>query len=200
MAQDPVLFLFTDYACPWCYLGRARLKKVKARPLAVRTIHFPLSPDTPAEGRQIRPYLKSRGMDVDAAMARLKALMDIEGLAWSVDPEKMAWNTRRAQELAAWAEPLVGEAVHDALFHAYQVDGKNISDVEVLAAIAVELGLDAAEARAVLTEGRMKARIDQDWTHARQVGVTSVPTYVVGQKGVVGAQSIEVLERLVASA
>ena len=197
MAEPVTVSLFTDYACPWCYLGRARLRRVTYRPVAVRTVHFPLSPDTPPEGRALKPYLKARGVDVESVTARLKALMDLEGLAWNVDPDRMTWNTRLAQELAVWAEPKVGEAVHDALFHAYQVEGRQLSDVDVLVDIAKGLGLDEGEARAVLTDRRFQAKVDEDGAIAKAMGVTSVPTYVVGQRGVVGAQPVEALEKLI---
>lgn len=192
------VILFTDYACPWCYLGRARLMKV-SQPITVRTVHFPLSPDTPPEGRELRAYLKARGMDVDAATARLKALMDLEGLPWNVDPNRRSCNTRKAQELASWAEPKVGAAVHAALFDAYQVQGKNLYDDEVLVEVFGGLGIAEADVRAALAAQEGKAAVDRDWAWARQVGVSSVPTYAVGGQGVVGAQSVEVLERLVAS-
>jgi predicted DsbA family dithiol-disulfide isomerase len=189
------LLVFTDYACPWCYLGLARLRRAAAGlPLGVRFVAFPLSPDTPPEGREIGPYLRSRGVDIDQAHARLAALLQEEGLPFSLDPSKRAYPTRRAQELAAWGET-TAPRIHDVLFRAVHVDHANVHDPEVLAGLAAVVGLDPDEARAVLAEGRMAARVDQDWTIARQVGVRSVPTFVLGRRGMAGAQSVDDLRR-----
>ena len=93
--------VFSDYACPWCYLGLARLRQAaEDEPVDVVLLPFPLSPDTPEEGRELRPYLEARGMDVDAARARLGALLADTGLAWNTGEEVFSYNTSRAQELA----------------------------------------------------------------------------------------------------
>ena len=90
--------------------------------------------------------------------------------------------------------------IHDALFRAYFVDGKNIGDLQVLAEIAKGLGLDEAQAREVLDKRTYKEAVDADWDKSRQYGVTGVPTFVLGDRGVVGAQPYEALEELVRSA
>jgi predicted DsbA family dithiol-disulfide isomerase len=113
----------------------------------------------------------------------------------------MTFNSRLAQELAAWAVSQPGgEAIHDALFRAYFVDGKNIGDPEVLVQISNQLELDQAQAREVIEKRTHKAAVDADWEKSREYGVTGVPTYVVGKRGVVGAQPYEMLEELVKSA
>ena len=202
MSEPVVVQLFTDYACPWCYLGRARLKQVGAeQPITIKTVHYQLSADTPAEGRERGPYLKSRGYDVREATARLAALMDREGLEWNTASDRMAYNTQRAQQLAVWAESQgAGESIHDALFHAYQVDGRNIHDLDVLSEIAASVGLDPVAARAAIVEGKAAEAVARDQATSRQIGISSVPTYVAGGKGVVGAQSVDVLKQLVRAA
>lgn len=202
MPEPVVVHLFTDYACPWCYLGRARLKQVQAeQPITIRTVHHQLSADTPPEGRELAPYLKSRGYDLREGTARLAALMDREGLEWNTAPDRMAYNTLRAQQLAVWAEAQgVGEAIHDALFRAYQVEDRNVWELDVLAEIAASVGLDPDAARAAILNGETAEAVQRDQATSRQVGVSSVPTYVAGGKGVVGAQSVDVLKQLVRAA
>jgi predicted DsbA family dithiol-disulfide isomerase len=110
----------------------------------------------------------------------------------------MTFNSRLAQELASWAVSQPGgEAIHDALFRAYFVDGKNIGDPDVLVELAKSVGLSADEAREVIDTRSHKAAVDADWEKSREYGVTGVPTYVVGDRGVVGAQPYETLEALV---
>jgi predicted DsbA family dithiol-disulfide isomerase len=110
------------------------------------------------------------------------------------------YNSRLAQELGAWAETRDGGRIHDEVFRAYFVDGVNLADVDTLVAVAERAGLPAGEARAVVTERRFRDVVDRDWTRSRQLGVTGVPTFVAGDRGVVGAQPYEVLERLVVAA
>ena len=113
----------------------------------------------------------------------------------------MTYNSRLAQELGKWAdEQPGGEAIHDALFRAYFVDGKNIGDVDVLVGIAESVGLPGDRAREVITQRTRRAAVDADWRKAAAYGVTGVPTFVAGTRGVVGAQPYEVLEQLVAQA
>ena len=158
-------------------------------------MHFPLHPETPSEGSEMAAFYKSRGIDPDAAFARMKGLMDAEGLPYG--RRSHTYNSRLAQELGKWADTQAGgEPLHEALYKAYFVEARNIGDVEVLMQIVQAVGLDVDEARAVLAEGRFKDAVDQDWARSRQYGITGVPTFVSGGYGVVGAQPYEVLEQL----
>jgi predicted DsbA family dithiol-disulfide isomerase len=155
-------------------------------------VHFPLHPDTPAEGRSLEDLFRGRNVDLRAAHVRLHALMDAEGLPYG--PRTHTYNSRLAQEVAKWAETKPGgEAIHDALFKAYFVDGRDISDAVVLVDVARSVGLPADEAAAVLDERRYRAAVDADWAKSRAYGVTGIPTFVSGGHGVVGAQPYETL-------
>src|ERR1700738_981388 len=96
-----------------------------------------------------------RNVDPEAMYARMKGLMDAEGLPYG--RRTHTYNSRLAQELGKCADTQPGgEAFPDALDRAYFVDGRNIGDPEVLADIAQSVGLPAEEARAVLTDRRFK--------------------------------------------
>lgn len=195
------LAVFSDYACPWCYLARARLKRALAgRDVRVRLLHFPLAPDTPDQGRPLGPYLASKGHDPYAAVGYVTGLLAQERLPYVGDVDRMvAYPTRRAQELAVWAESQGAvDALHDALFHAYQVDNRNLGDVDVLAELAVSVGLDGSAARRAVTSGAWAAEVERHHALAAQFGVRSVPTWLSGERVVVGTQSVEVLASLVA--
>ena len=136
-----------------------------------------------------------RNVDPEAMYARMKRLMDEEGLPYG--RRTHTYNSRLAQELGKWADTQPGgEALHDALYRAYFVDARNIGDPEVLVELAQSVGLPAEEARAVLRERRFKEAVDADWAKSHQYGVTGVPTFVANPYGVVGAQPYEVLEQL----
>jgi predicted DsbA family dithiol-disulfide isomerase len=128
----------------------------------------------------------------------MHARMAAEGLPYG--DRRMTYNSRLAQELGKWADTQPGgEAIHDALFKAYFVDGRNIGDPDVLLEVAKSVGLDEAKAREVLETRSYKDAVDADWDRSRQYGVTGVPTFVAGQRGVVGAQPYETLVQLIES-
>jgi predicted DsbA family dithiol-disulfide isomerase len=100
-----------------------------------------------------------------------------------------------AQELAKWAEEKgKGEEFHDAVFRAYFVDGINIAKIEELVSLAKRVGLLEQEAKKVLEGRTHRKAVDSDWKKSHQSGITAVPTFVINQRAVVGAQPYEVLE------
>ena len=167
--------------------------------MRVEWVHFPLHPDTPAEGRALSDLFAGRNVDLRAMHAQMKARMTAEGLPYG--ERTTTYNSRLAQELGKWADTQPGgEAIHDALFRAYFVDARDISRPAVLLEIAERAGLSAAGAREVLEQRTFKDAVDADWALSRQYGITGVPTFVAGRYGVVGAQPYEALEELVRKA
>jgi predicted DsbA family dithiol-disulfide isomerase len=197
MTDTPLtLEIFSDYVCPWCYLGSGRVAKLqKMFDVRVKFVPFPLHPETPAEGMTLEQLFSTRG-DMDMRRRRnaeMKERMDAEGLPYG--DRTHTYNSRLAQELAAWADTQPGgEAIHKLLFQAYFVDNRNIGEIDVLLDVVHAAGLDVAEARKALEERRFKEQVDADWERARAYGITGVPTYVAKGYGVVGAQPTEVLE------
>ena len=165
----------------------------------IEWVHFPLHPDTPAAGRSLADLFGGRNADLAARHAQMKARMTAEGLPYG--ERTMTYNSRLAQELGKWADTQPGgEAIHDALFRAYFVEARDISQPAVLLEIAEHVGLSAAEAREVLEQRTFKSAVDRDWELSREYGITGVPTFVAGRYGVVGAQPYEALEELVRKA
>ena len=177
-----------------------RIEKLKqAFEVETKLVHFPLHPETPLEGRSMAELYAGRNVDPEAMYARMKGLMDAEGLPYG--RRTHTYNSRLAQELGKWADTQPGgEALHDALYRAYFVDNRNIGDPEILVEIAQSVGLPADEARAVLAERRFKDAVDADWEKSHAYGVTGVPTFVAARYGVVGAQPYEVLAELLEKA
>jgi len=173
-----------------------RIEKLKQTfEIDATLVHFPLHPETPAEGRSMAEVYAGRNVDPEAMYTRMKRLMDEEGLPYG--RRTHTYNSRLAQELGKWADTKPGgEALHDALYKAYFVDARNIGDPEILVELAASVGLSPEEARVVLAERRFKDAVDADWAKSHQYGVTGVPTFVADRYGVVGAQPYEVLEQL----
>jgi predicted DsbA family dithiol-disulfide isomerase len=171
----------------------------KERGVAVRWVHFPLHPETPAEGKSLKELFAGRNYDIDARQAEMRARMASEGLPYG--NRTMTYNSRLAQELGKWADTQPGgDAIHDALFKAYFVDARNIGDPEELVRIAESVGLPGDDAKEVIDKRTFRTAVDEDWAKSRAYGITGVPTFVAGGYGVVGAQPYEALERLVEQA
>jgi predicted DsbA family dithiol-disulfide isomerase len=194
MTHPTKLKVFTDFVCPWCYLSTPRVERLRRKfEIEVQWLFFPLHPATPAEGLLLKDLFAGRGMDLGAAHARLKTLMDAEGLQFN--QRTYTYNSRLAQELAK-----AFDSIRDALYKAYFEEGKNIGDVEVLVGIAQSAGISAEAARRVLTERTFKDAVDADWEEARRYGITGVPSFVAGNQILVGAQPYEILEKLMITA
>ena len=197
MSNSVTLEVFSDYVCPWCYLGDNRVKRLKEEyDVEVKLVHFPLHPETPAEGRSLQELFRCGREDIEAKNNNMKGVMEAEGLPYS--ERSHTYNSRLAQETSKWAETkLGGETIHDKFYESYFVNRLNIGDIEVIIDIVKSVGLGEAEARAVINERRFKDAIDADWEKSHAYGVTGVPTFVAAGQSLVGAQPYEMLEHLV---
>jgi predicted DsbA family dithiol-disulfide isomerase len=110
----------------------------------------------------------------------------------------MIYNSRLAQELGLWGESKnKGEEIHAAVFRAYFVDGRNIAQIPQLVELASSVGLPGDEAARILETRAFKEAVDADWDLSREEGITAVPTFMMNQDRLVGAQSYEALQMLV---
>ena len=193
--NDLALEVFTDYVCPWCYLGDARVKKIKNNfDINIKLVHFPLHPETPQEGRTLLELFQSNPDDIKEKNIRMKGLMDQEELPY-ID-RTHTYNSRLAQEVGAWAETMQKNTpIHDNFFEAYFVKGLNIGLEEVILDVVSNSGLDINEARSVIKDRTFKKNIDEDWKKSNEYGVTGVPTFVYSGQSLVGAQPYENLEQ-----
>jgi predicted DsbA family dithiol-disulfide isomerase len=134
-------------------------------------------------------------MNISEAKARIKQVAEELGLP--LGERARTYNSRLAQELGKWAETQgKGDEFHNAVFRAYFAQGANIGKTPELIALAESVGLPGKEAGKVLESRGFRESVDLDWARSRQMGVTAVPTFVIDSRGVVGAQSYEVLEQL----
>ena len=167
--------------------------------MTIRWVEFPLHPETPRQGRSLEELFAGRDVNIDAVMRSLKKAAKENDLPFG--HRTMTFNSRRAQELGKWAESLgQREAFDEAVFRAYFVDGHNIAEIPVLMSLIRSAGLDALDAERVLEEGRFRQAVDRDWAYSHERDVRAVPTFMVGDHRVVGAQPYETMERLVRAA
>lgn len=131
-------------------------------------------------------------------MSKLHKTADDLGLPFG--ERERTYNSRMSQELGLWAESKnKGDAFHNAVFRAYFADGKNIAKIPVLLDLTESVGLPREEAALVLATGAFKAAVDEDWALSREKAITSIPTFAMRQDKLVGAQSYDMLERLMAA-
>ena len=108
------------------------------------------------------------------------------------------YNSRFAQELVKWGESFPeGEALNLKLFEAYFAEGRNLAEPVELLEVAEAAGLDRDAAEEMIRKRSFQDAVDADWKRAHELGVTGVPTFVSGNRGLVGTQPYEALEHLI---
>ncbi|PCJ07594.1 MAG: polyketide biosynthesis protein [Rhodobacteraceae bacterium] len=194
------LDIISDPICPWCYIGKAHLDKALAQvpdhPFVIEWHPFQLNPEMPIGGMDRRAYLEGKFGGKAAAVKAYAPVVEQAqqaGLTINFEAMKRTPNTLNAHRLIHWAgiDDKQTEAV-DALFQAYFVNARDIGDAEVLGDIADSIGMDAAVVQKLLSTENDFDDIKSRDAHSRQMGVSSVPTFIVDNKHAVpGAQPPE---------
>jgi predicted DsbA family dithiol-disulfide isomerase len=194
------LDIVSDPICPWCYIGKAlldaALEQRPDHPFVIEWHPFQLNPDMPREGMDRRAYLEAKFGGKDGAIAAYAPVVErAEAAGLNIDFEAMQRtpNTLDAHRLIHWAG-IEGKqnAAAMALFAAYFTEGRDIGDVEVLADIADAIGMDAAIVGRLLASDADTDDIRARDAQFREMGVSSVPTFIVAaQHAVPGAQSTD---------
>jgi predicted DsbA family dithiol-disulfide isomerase len=186
------LDILSDVACPWCYVGKAFLD----RALEQRAEHpFQLNPGMPPGGMGRDAYLAekfgSRENIVRAHEPLLRHAAEA-GVEFDLPAIRRTPNTLDAHRLIHWAglegrqTPMVGR-----LMRAYWSEGQDVGDPAALAALAGEVGLDAALIRRLLSGDADRDVVAAREAHARGRGVNAVPTFILADRNVLqGAQPV----------
>lgn len=193
----PVSFFF-DYACPFCYVGSARLQRLaNDYPLEISWRFIEIHPENPPEGKPVSEL----GYDPDQWRAMTESLRRMaEEDRLPLAERTFTTNTRRALVLAQAVlsqRPDRFQGFHNALFHAYFAERMNIGDPAVLRALAEEHGAGDLVDTAWNSSDYL-ARLLDHVEAARDLGLTGVPTLVVAGRPFVGAVSIDTLAQALA--
>ena len=200
------LDIFSDPICPWCYIGKARLQRaLEARPnhpFLIQWHPFQLNPDMPADGMDRRAYLEAKfGSKEGAIQAYLPVANAAEdsGLEINLEAITRTPNTLNAHRLIHWAGLEEKQnAMVDRLFKAYFIEGKDLGDLEVLADLAAEAGMERDVTARLLASDADRDDISARDADARAKGVNSVPTFVISNQHVVpGAQPADLWMRVI---
>ena len=215
---EPVLTIdiVSDVVCPWCYIGKRKLEAALALPGAaglpkveIRWHPFQLNPDMAPDGISRKQYLEDKFGGPERAAeiyARVRAAGKSAGLDLNIDGISLQPNTLAAHALIAFGQQHgAGSAVKEGVLKAYFVENRFIGNVDVLGEIAAEAGLDAAAARAWVSDpAQLQAVADAD-AQARSMGISGVPFFIFNQKlAVSGAQDpatlLDAMQQAVAAA
>jgi len=192
--------IVSDVVCPWCIVGYSQLKQALETTGTAHEIHwhpFELNPEMGPEGQNMGEHITEKyGSTREQSLANRAQLTNLGaglGFDFNFTDEMRMHNTFNAHQLIHWANMQdLGNALEQALFSAHFTHQRDLSDIDVLADIATEVGLDATEAKAVLEDQRYAEdvrKIESFWV---QQGIRGVPAIVFDRKHLVtGAQGAE---------
>ncbi|ULH14580.1 DsbA family oxidoreductase [Deinococcus sp. KNUC1210] len=196
--------IWSDIACPWCYVGKRRFEQALAKfpqrgEVDVVWHSFELDPAAQSHASlNMRDILaKKYGRSQEQAQQMLDSMTqtaDAEGLTYHFDRLQVANTFQAHQLLHLAAEHGRQAALKERLLHAHFSEGLNVDDPETLITLAAEVGLDSALIRRALEQQTYAEAVRQDEAQAQRYGIQGVPFFVLdGTYGVSGAQSPETL-------
>ena len=213
MTEPLKIDIWSDIACPWCYIGKRRLEAGIAAfaaggperpPVEVEYHSFQLSPDTPAgfEGSVVDYLVRQKHISeaqVRSMLDRVTGIALEEGLHYDF-PSVRHTNTLKAHELLHYAKAHGAQhEMKERLLKAYFVDGRHVGRPEELADLAAEIGLDRDDVLRALLEDDYAGAVAADQRLAAQYGIQAVPFFVIdGRYGLSGAQPAETFARVLA--
>jgi predicted DsbA family dithiol-disulfide isomerase len=196
--------IWSDIACPWCYVGKRRFEAALARfehrdDVQVTWRSFELDPSAPREreGDRAARLAEKYGMTLEQAQAAERQLTEVaagEGLDFRFDIARsgLTFDGHRIIHLAA--EYDLQDAMKERLLRAYFTEGELVGDHDTLVRVAIEVGVPEEAARATLASDRYADAVRADQLTAQQLGITAVPTFVVDRAlGASGAHPAEQL-------
>jgi predicted DsbA family dithiol-disulfide isomerase len=199
--------IWSDIACPWCYIGKRRFEAALARfehrdEVNVTWRSFELDPAAPAEreGERAARLAEKYGITVERAREMERQMTDTaagEGLDFRFDLARSGATFDAHRVVALAGEHGLGDAMKERLLRAYFSEGQLMSDHETLVRLAVEVGVPAVDVRQMLASDRFAQEVREDERTAHRFGISAVPTFVIDRAlGASGAHPPEALLQL----
>ncbi|MCC3304312.1 DsbA family protein [Sneathiella sp. HT1-7] len=192
--------IVSDVMCPWCIIGYQQLARALEATGTAHDIHwhpFELNPEMPPEGQNTREHIIEKYGSTPEQSAQSREQMTKLGTDLGFDfrftEDMRMHNTFNAHQMLHWADKQGRKNdLKMALFTAHFTEGRDLSDMAVLADVAGETGLDRTEALAVLEEQRFASDVRQEQNFWIQQGIRGVPAMVFDQKHLItGAQGVD---------
>ncbi len=192
--------IVSDVVCPWCAIGYLQLARAAAAQQIDLDVHwhpFELNPHMSQDGENLFQHLSAKygvtAAQSEQTRAHLTKLGADLGFAFDFTDDMHMWNTFRAHQLIDWAESQgAAHACKLALLKAHFTDRRNVADMDELAKIAGEIGLDATMAKHVLETAEYADEVRRKQTFWTSKGIQGVPTMIFAARyAVTGAQGVE---------
>lgn len=180
--------MIADFACPWCRIGKANLDIALAEWTGPRVeatyLPYFLDPTLPADGVDFREHLsqKFQGAPIDAMFDRVSQAGQSAGLEFRWDLVGKSPNTTLAHQLILIAPEDKRGELSTAIYEAYFLQGKDITDLETIVTLASESGLDRESIRQRLNSGEGATEVQQIARQVAQQGVAGVPFFIFDSK------------------
>jgi len=192
--MDFKLTIFSDYICPWCYVGQGPVEKLKDEfQFDLEWRPFYLYWDVPPKGMELSEHIKQAR--ANGSEEQLAQIAESYQMPFVSTPR--IFNTRLAHEATEYArEQSKTNEFHRATFHKVFADSQDVGQWNVLRSSAQEVGLNADEMQREVESGKYTANVAEQVERAYRMGVSGVPTYVINDRyAIVGAQPYEVFKR-----
>jgi predicted DsbA family dithiol-disulfide isomerase len=195
----------SDVMCPWCIIGYRQLADALKATNTAHEIHwhpFELNPNLPPEGQDAREHVAEKygasEKESEQSRAEMTAIGADLGFEFRFGVNTRMHNTFNSHQLLHWADQ--HGRMHDlkqTLFAAHFTSGRNLSDDTVLADVAADIGLQRAEALAVLEDQRFAADVRDAENAWLNQGIQGVPAVIFNRRHLVtGAQGVESYTRI----
>ena len=203
--------VWSDIACPFCYIGKRRLEGALARfphrdEVRIEWRSFQLQPQLVTDpSRRLNEFLaQSKGLSlaqVAQMQAHVRAMGESEGIHFAMDRVVVA-NTFTAHRLLQFAQAEgAGDAMKDRLLEAYFTEGANVDDSDTLVALATDVGLAAERVAPLLASDAFADDVRRDLAEARQLRISGVPFFLFDRAYAIGgAQPPELFDQALARA
>ena len=196
--------IWSDFACPFCYIGKRHLEQaLDGREDVEIVFHsFELDPHAHVHYEEDIHQLLANKYNLTYEQAKannnqVAQMAAATGLHYDFDKMQLT-NTFTAHRLAQYAkEQGKGNEFVEATFDAYFTAGAFLNDEETLVAIGTSVGLPEADLRRIINSKEYLAPVRVDQTEAVELGIQSVPFFLINdQYAVSGAQPVEVFEQV----
>jgi len=193
--------VYSDYICPFCYIGFLRLEKLRDEyELSIDWRFLEIHPDNPPEGKPVTelgyPPRQWRMM-----MDNLARMAEEEGV--TLAERTFTTNSRRALQLAEAVrrhQPDLFEALNRQLYEAYFLRQQNIGDPQILRALAGACGVDPAVVEKAWSDPAYQEALTRNQHSAGRLGIGGTPTFVLGERVYSGAVPVSTLRQAAAQA
>ena len=197
--------IFSDIVCPWCYIGKRRFARALGQRPDIRPEvswrAFQLNPDLPPDGMDRAEYIALKfgsGRRAEEVYKRVTEAGIGEGIDFRFEKIRRTPNTTNAHRLLLYAAGAgAQDQAVDRLFVGYFTEGADIGEIDTLARLAGEGGLEIEPARRFLEGEQGRERVMEDLSLAYRMGITGVPCFILeGKYALPGAHEPEAFQPL----